>query len=921
MFRNACADYSAALISCAAKYVFCDKNAKKIFSFVNIVTAMPGRNAFLCTERCRALQGKAAYRQHNYYRRIQMSNTKLVRYKVKLIVFALFFALLGIMGVALSACKNDSAIAFEKEELTMYVSDSARLEYTVADEDAEITWTSSDENIVTVRRGTVLAKAVGEATVMAAVDGGSATCKITVLDRTVTISQTTATIDLDSDNLSVTLTAEASDGGAITWATSDSALATVDNGVVTATGFDIGTVTITASRGAATAECVVTIVQPSRPADFYRLTMMTNANVVANPGTWYYHADGSENSDYLFTEAPYHANNSVSVSLSHFNIAGTKYFYFRYQPEFELDTTYTISFTATMSNDGVILYTNGKDGKRASLKAGEQKQLYFVSEVLDSAPFSTRIDSCDALENNEETTLTISDITITEGDNAPAGSNDPHRSELADLDEYTIQMASNAEIVLDRGAWYYSCDGTPGTDYTFAETPKYDNGTVTFAFTNMNNIATKPNHQLRYQPDYSVGTWYKFTAKVTLSAAGSIAYGSEYDGVKNYPTAEFAAGETKTIEYIEKVNDEKPFNITVVPADPTQPITCTVTDIQVTEAEDPGYYGLAMKSNAEIVAAPGVWAYTASGSDNLASTPVCNADGSVVMDIASLSKSTAENPVTFQLRYQPEFAVGTAYTATFTIKLENADEAALATLYFMYGSGENNVTMDNAAEFGSVVDNGDGTYTVTYTAEVGEAIPFWVQVATNSDTAVAAKLTVSDIAFVESTGEIPGGETPDDDGENYTLAKKSNSEVINAPGVWAYTSPVEDTLSAVPEYKDGAIVMDILSMIRDPQNVVYQLRYQPDFAVGTQYTVKFTFRIDSADETAYITFSNDYKTSLDFAGVVDNGDGTFTVTYTDTVDAVSPFLIQINTNEHGNARCNKTDGKRYFVYGGRSCGT
>ena len=181
------------------------------------------------------MQGKAAYRQHNYYRRIQMSNTKLVRYKVKLIVFALFFALLGIMGVALSACKNDSAIAFEKEELTMYVSDSARLEYTVADEDAEITWTSSDENIVTVRRGTVLAKAVGEATVMAAVDGGSATCKITVLDRTVTISQTTATIDLDSDNLSVTLTAEASDGGAITWATSDSALATVDNGVVTAT--------------------------------------------------------------------------------------------------------------------------------------------------------------------------------------------------------------------------------------------------------------------------------------------------------------------------------------------------------------------------------------------------------------------------------------------------------------------------------------------------------------------------------------------------------------------------------------------------------------------------------------------------------------------------------------------------------------
>ena len=435
-----------------------------------------------------------------------------------------------------------------------------------------------------------------------------------------------------------------------------------------------------------------------------------------------------------------------------------------------------------MSNDGVILYTNGKDGKRASLKAGEQKQLYFVSEVLDSAPFSIRIDSCDALENNEETTLTISDITITEGDNAPAGSNDPHRSELADLDEYTIQMASNAEIVLDRGAWYYSCDGTPGTDYTFAETPKYDNGTVTFAFTNMNNIATKPNHQLRYQPDYAVGTAYTatFTIKLENADEATLAtlyfmYGSGENNVTMDNAAEFGSvvdnGDgTYTVTYTAEVDDAIPFWVQVATSSETAVAAkLTVSDIAFVEStgeipggETPDDDGVAleMKSNADIVAAPGIWAYTASGADNLASIPVLTTDGSVIMNIASLSKSTAENPVIFQLRYQPEFAVGTAYTATFTIKLESSDAAALATLYFMYGSDGNIVTMDNAAEFGSVTDNGDGTYTVTYTAEVGEAIPFWVQVATNSDTAVAAKLTVSDIAFVESTGEIPGGGLP-----------------------------------------------------------------------------------------------------------------------------------------------------------------
>ena len=162
-----------------------------------------------------------------------MNNKKTVKRNIRFTVFAVLFAILSVFSVVLSACGN-SAITLSENEITMYVSDSARLEYTAADEDAEVTWTSSNEDVVTVRRGTVLAKAVGEATVTASVEGGSDTCKITVLDRTVTISQQTATIDLDSDNLSVTLTAEASDGGAITWSTSDSALATVNNGVVTA---------------------------------------------------------------------------------------------------------------------------------------------------------------------------------------------------------------------------------------------------------------------------------------------------------------------------------------------------------------------------------------------------------------------------------------------------------------------------------------------------------------------------------------------------------------------------------------------------------------------------------------------------------------------------------------------------------------
>ena len=113
-----------------------------------------------------------------------MSNKKSVKRNIRFIVFALLFAILGLFNVILSAC-GDSAITLAEDEITMYVSDSARLEYTVADEDAEITWTSSNEDVATVRRGTVLAKAVGEATITATVNGSSDTCKVTVLNRTV----------------------------------------------------------------------------------------------------------------------------------------------------------------------------------------------------------------------------------------------------------------------------------------------------------------------------------------------------------------------------------------------------------------------------------------------------------------------------------------------------------------------------------------------------------------------------------------------------------------------------------------------------------------------------------------------------------------------------------------------------------------
>lgn len=72
----------------------------------------------------------------------------------------------------------------------------------------------------------------------------------------VTISKSTASVAVGD---TVTLTAEASNGGEISWSSSNTAVATVNNGVVT--GVSAGTAKITATSGKASAECTVTVTE------------------------------------------------------------------------------------------------------------------------------------------------------------------------------------------------------------------------------------------------------------------------------------------------------------------------------------------------------------------------------------------------------------------------------------------------------------------------------------------------------------------------------------------------------------------------------------------------------------------------------------------------------------------------------------
>lgn len=130
-----------------------------------------------------------------------------------------------------------------------------------------IEWSSSDVAVATVdENGVVTAVAEGEATITAtsvADPTKTASCKVVVKKPFVavdgiTLSETTAKLEIGS---TITLTATVSPDNAtepaVTWSSDNTAVATVEDGVVTAVS--VGEAVITAKAGEMTAECKVTV--------------------------------------------------------------------------------------------------------------------------------------------------------------------------------------------------------------------------------------------------------------------------------------------------------------------------------------------------------------------------------------------------------------------------------------------------------------------------------------------------------------------------------------------------------------------------------------------------------------------------------------------------------------------------------------
>ncbi|MBQ3766579.1 MAG: Ig-like domain-containing protein [Bacteroidales bacterium] len=157
-----------------------------------------------------------------------------------------------------------SEIKLDKTELTLYEGEEETLTASVLPENATdktITWTSSDKSIVSVESGKVKAVGKGTAKITASAGGKSASCNIEVLRPVSGISLNKTTLELPLEKTeTLTATVIPSDAtltGEITWSSSNTQVATVDGGKVTAVS--MGSATITVSLEGFKAECNVTV--------------------------------------------------------------------------------------------------------------------------------------------------------------------------------------------------------------------------------------------------------------------------------------------------------------------------------------------------------------------------------------------------------------------------------------------------------------------------------------------------------------------------------------------------------------------------------------------------------------------------------------------------------------------------------------
>ena len=201
-----------------------------------------------------------------------------------------------------------------------------------------------------------------------------------------TLSHSSYTLNL-STNKTVALTANVPNqtDPTIEWVSSNSDVATVENGVVTA--HSKGNSMITATCGTYSATCMITVEDGGNDNATPLLTT-NKSGVLENPGQWIYYVDGKSK---LYSTPTIDENDNISLGIETIDSDNRKYVFLRYQ-QVEMGTynvTVTVNYAGT--NSSVIDVTGGNETSATSWTVNNGDNSYnFVYTSDNATPFQLK---------------------------------------------------------------------------------------------------------------------------------------------------------------------------------------------------------------------------------------------------------------------------------------------------------------------------------------------------------------------------------------------------------------------------------------------------------------------------------------------------------------------------------------------------
>lgn len=341
-----------------------------------------------------------------------------------------------------------------------------------------VTYSSSANSIATVNtNGIITAVAAGSATITVTTEDGNktATCAVTVTAPIsvtgVSLNKASTTIEAGQiDTLIATVTPANASNKSVTWTTSDSDVATVAGGVVTAKGAGTATITATTVDGGFTATCSVKVTAP--------------ANVTFIAGTDTGTATGQNDSGTL-------TKSGISFYCSGWKNDSGNY---------RLYSGKTVTFTSTIGNMAKIEFTGTESSYKIS-NMGSETTGTLVTDATNNK--STWTGSATTVSFEMTAQGRASQVVVTMESTDPFVELDPSSATSVNMldgdTNSTVKIL--AKNIDDYTAWALTFDedgdeGLTSSDYVTVVPGAFSNNVSTFAITAKKVGSTILNIQL-----------------------------------------------------------------------------------------------------------------------------------------------------------------------------------------------------------------------------------------------------------------------------------------------------------------------------------------------------------------------------------------------------------------------------------------